>query len=252
VKRFVRSFLGIAVGAVLAFVAMPALANAGLHITLTVPSQATAGVAIPFTYTSVGVPARGRLVVQRQMGTRHVYQTVATLRRVRIGQSALAPLPLGVYTLRIAVIVRRRVIPDPRASLSVFGQVPFSTLFNTSSSGVYTTQSRTFAYVLSLRDDGSPPPALSVTRNNCRAIHFDFVPGNETYPAPETATITVVQETLDPQSASAAIDAFGSLDARLIPGQAWSINTSAAGQPDGFNVFANGSASCDSAAPANG
>jgi hypothetical protein len=249
--RFVRALLGIAIVGVFVSAAMPALANAGLHITLTLPSQATAGVAVPFTYTSVGVTAGERLVVQRQLGTGHVYQTVATLRRVRVGHSALAPFPLGVYGLRIAVIAGHRVIPDPPAVMSVFGQVPFTTLFRATqgSSGVFSLPNSTFPYAFNFVQATAPIARVTSTHSWCRSLTFSFVSANATGSNPtETLTMIVVQQSRDPVSASASLGQVQSLTANVVPGESWSLRSSTLPGQSAYYVYVNGYGMCDTRA----
>lgn len=93
----------------------------------------------------------------------------------------------------------------------------------------------------------------TVGKNPCRHAHFDFVPGiqganEESYRARgAAATLSIVQEALDPQSSTAGFNEFGSLDARLETGKTWSLTTR--GINESIRVFSNGFATCYSRGP---
>jgi hypothetical protein len=58
-------------------------------------------------------------------------------------------------------------------------------------------------------------------------------------------SVAVVQESVDPVTAPSAPNAGGELDARLTPGQSWSINAAAVITDSAFAEFyINGRASC--------
>jgi hypothetical protein len=180
--------------------------------------------------------------LQRQQGTSHAWQTVATLNRSS-GSGQLKGLPLGTYLLRIADLgPHMKVLADQRRGLAVFGNVPLSTLFAGHAPGVYTTPSRTFSYVARYTDlAGSGQPALTVSPNHCRSVHLDFVAaGDYDYPG-QVGVLTV--------TASVPQKMIGALDAALVPGKAWSLNVSQTGGSNAMDFYLNGSASCDSAAP---
>jgi hypothetical protein len=147
-----------------------------------------------------------------------------------------------------------------------FRKVPFSLLIRHQSTGVYTTSTVSFPYVLTrnginLTTEGQQAPViplLSVARNHCKAVHVEYIFGNEgatesTYaPLSSTkGTLSVVQQRRAPTVATTAFDSLGSVDAKLVPGQTWSITVSAvkpAGNPAGdVEVFVNGFAICSSA-----
>jgi hypothetical protein len=66
-----------------------------------------------------------------------------------------------------------------------------------------------------------------VTRNPCRSVHVDFIPGTDDgseMVANQSGTATIVQQSMNPVSATVLPQTVGSLDARLVPGQSWSLN----------------------------
>ena len=94
-------------------------------------------------------------------------------------------------------------------------------------------------------------------RHPCESVSLEFAIGNPNpgYPANDFAgdlgTVTVVQETRDPVSASAPFNGLNSFTTGVVPGQSWSINLSETGPTAGefgFYFYLNGYAVCDSAA----
>jgi hypothetical protein len=97
-------------------------------------------------------------------------------------------------------------------------------------------------------------PAVTLTDNACRSAHFEFVPALpgelEGPDAANTGSITIVQQTLDPMSATAAFNTLGTLEASLVSGQSWSMNSKrTGGGSEGIYIYVNGYALCYSEAP---
>ncbi len=150
-------------------------------------------------------------------------------------------LPLGAYNLRIAAVgAHRHVVSYQRHSLHVYGQVPFSTLTGSTSS-VFNAPSHTFRYVLSGAAGDVP---FTAKANPCRSVHVDYIGDFRGDPSVyKPATVTILQESLDPVSTSVGADTIGAVDARLVPGKAWSVQLGheETSSPD---IYANGTASC--------
>jgi hypothetical protein len=186
-----------------------------------------------------------KLVIQQPVGTAHTWRSIMKLPSSS-GSAELPGLPLGVYRLRIADLVGRRVLAQQALNIRVFGEVPFSTLLRGVSpgAGVYATSTTSFPYVTLYEPSRS---AFSVRRNPCVAVHVAFVPGGFGYPNGSniSGTVTVVQESRDAVSASASYNSIGSLDAELVPGQSWSVNVSWQGEHEPL-IYINGYAVCDS------
>jgi hypothetical protein len=242
------------------------LALAKPHVSFTLPTTASAGVATPFSYATNGLTPGNRVVLQRQQGTARVWRTVAALASIKAGSSALPALPLGIYSVRVAAIAHHgKVVAEQRRSIKVFGEVPFTQLFSLDSEhhsavqdganqpGVYTTPTRTFNYAFaSYANTEAAATILTVGNNTCRSVHIDFVPGvqgSESEPIFQSAsaTVSVVQQSLDPVASTAAFNAFGALDATLVPGQSWSVTT--LGIKESIRLYLNGSAICYSGSP---
>lgn len=213
------------------------------RLSWTLPHSVSEGQPIAFSWSGGRIGHGRKLVVQRQVGTAHSWKSVLRLRS-RSGTAELPGLPLGRYRLRLAEFSRMgRLLVQQVAGLGVFGEVPLGTLLGAREQ-VYSTSSFTFPYVLSHQIVGDEITALTVERNHCRSVHIAFVPG-EGYYSSATGTVSVIQETQAPISASTAKNTLGSLDAALVPGQSWSITETSDDVEPVF--FFNGYAVCSSA-----
>jgi hypothetical protein len=243
----------------LGFGATDALARPSVSLSL--PASADAGAPISLAYAFRGLPRADRRVVQRQEGVARAWHTVRTL-RATAGSASIAGLPLGLYTLRVAALARNgRVAIQKQRTLKVFGTVPLSTLmsglnaFNDGRNGTYATPTGTFDYVFAFPLFGvAPEPIAPVegANNFCRALQLVFVPGradSAADPSQWSASISIVQAKLDPVSASAVVNATGSLNAQLVPGTSWSISVAqTTGSPTQDDaIFVSGSGQCDRA-----
>jgi len=237
---------------VLPFASITASAKPAVRLTL--PGSADAGIAIQYSFTAARVPPRSKLVIQRQMGTANRFRTVATLRRTPSGTGKLPGLRLGRHRLRIAVIGRNKasgksaasvVLAQQRKTLTVFDDVPFSTLFSRSGrGGTHNTPTRTFSYAFARRypQDGTGfLPTVDKANNTCKSVHVDFVVARNG--SGEMGTLSVVQESRDPVATTAPVAAISAVDAPLTPGEAWSIAVGGADQ-SGVVFYVNGTANC--------
>lgn len=233
-------------------------------VSLSLPASANAGSAIGFTYAFHRVTVGDRLFVQRQEGTARVWRTISQLRSPA-GSASIDGLPLGIYRLRVAAQSGSgHIVAQEQQTIMVFGRVPFSTLmsglkvFNDGLNGTYAMPTETFDYVIGfpLSNNGDPPfpiPPVSATNNYCRELHLNFVPGRADTAAdfpPWSASVSIVQATLEPVSASASAETIGSLNAPLVPGTSWSINVAqTTGMLNGDDaMFVNGYGVCDRSA----
>lgn len=242
------------------------IALAKPHVSLALPPTGNAGVATSFAYTTRGLSSSSRLVLQRQQGTARVWRTVASLAKARTGASSLPGLTLGIYRIRIAAIARRgKVVAEQPRTIEIFGEVPFTTLFalgyETHSAelsganipGVYTTPGRTFNYDFeTFANENQSSTVITVGNNTCRSVHIDFVPGltgseSAPYYQSSSATLSVIQQSLDPVVSTAGFSTFGALDAQLVPGESWSVTTF--GNSKSIHVYVNGSAVCYRSGP---
>jgi len=257
----------LAMAVVLALLLAPASALAARHqrppkpqLTWTLPTTASAGQPIGFTWTGSHLGKGHKLVVQKPEGTARTWRSIMRLN----GNSGSAQLPgveLGHYRFRITDLApvtrphrrsRRhwrphfQVMAEETLGIAVFGEVPFTTLFN-SAEQAHATSSYSFAYVASYENGGS---VFTVEHNHCSFVHIAFLGGGwwlkgETQTP--TVTATLVQESREPTTVTAPENTIASLDAELVPGQSWALNLLAHSNEAAFYI--NGYAICDSAEP---
>jgi hypothetical protein len=248
--------------------ASSALAKPSPGVSWTPARGVTEGSVIPFSWSSRHLGKTDRLVVQRPVGTAHVWKTMLKLSK-RKGSSDLPGQALGQYRYRLAALRGHRVLAEQVATIAVFGQVPLSVLFRHSNSlpgatspgasldsGVYATSATSFPYVGNAAIGEDPPTTtiFSVQHNHCVAVHIDFVLGETpgegySYPASVYGIVSLVQQSRDPVASEVPLNGLGSVSAELIPGQTWSLLTTNAdrnGIPAGPTVYFNGYATCDS------
>lgn len=220
-------------------------------VSFSLARRVTAGAPISFTWTASHLGKDSKLVIQQPEGTAHTWRSILRLRG-NGGSGELPGVALGKYRYRLAALQGRKVLAQKVAGTAVFGEVPFSTLLSAPREPVFATPSTSFPYVMETW--GASQPALSVEHNHCLSVHIAFVASyyeaEESYHAQGTATVTVVQESREPKGASAPFEAVGSLDAELVPGQSWAMNTVAQRSPEGAgHLYLNGYAICDSTEP---
>jgi hypothetical protein len=248
--------LAIAVMAAALFAPTGALAKPRPVVSLAF-TNASAGAPISFSWSARRLGHGTHLALQRPVGTARVWKNVMRLNG-RSGSGQLPGQPLGTYRYRVAALRGRWVLAQQVASVSVFGQVPFSVLFRESSNGgVYATPSTSFPYVrYALLGTEESFTAFSVSKNHCSAVHIGFVPGEYVWSTVEmprytasTGTITVTQQSRDPVSSTVPFNGTGSVDVELVPGQTWSVLASDHGEANFLHIYYNGYAICDSAEP---
>jgi hypothetical protein len=220
--------------------------------TITAAAAAAERTPIPFAWTAKRVPAGGKVVVQRQVGSAKAWRTVARLPAGGNGVGNLPALGLGEYQVRIAVQGKKKngkrpILASRRIVLRVFGVVSFAMLFAKETPGTYTATGRTFSYAFPRTMFGSSQTAVTIAkdRNFCRAVHVDVVLGKGAL-GPASAHVGLLQETRDEAAVSLATDVISSLDAALTPGQSWSINNAltSGDAPLGVGIYYNGFANC--------
>jgi hypothetical protein len=232
------------------------------------PPAVSEGVSIPFTWGVRHLGRHYRLVVQRPFGTAHVWKSIMRL-PARSGSAELPGLRLGVRWFRIAAFRGKQLLAQEVSHVGVFGVVPFSVLLRNGNlttghleSGVYATASSSFPYIggAYAGDHGRPNTIFSVNHNRCSGVHVDFVigesPGEEySYPGSVYGVVSVVQQSRDPVASEAPLNGIGSVDAGLVPGQAWSLlveENNRDGRLGAPTVYFNGYAICDNREPFSG
>jgi microcystin-dependent protein len=254
-RSIARLFVPVLILSVLgcAAAATSAMAKPKATVSWTVPATANEGSPITFSWSAKRLGATYRLVVQRPFGTAHVWKSIMRL-RAKTGTAQLPAQTLGPHRFRIAAFNGRRLLAQRTSTVSVFGAVPFTTLFNVNEEKALALPQNTFAYV-GYHYDGDGPVTFQVKDNNCTHVHIAFA-AREYYQhdSPGTETLTLVQESMDPVSFSAEFNTVSSLDADLIPGQSWAVNQSHVGKYGGNAsiVYINGYAICNSTEPFSG
>jgi hypothetical protein len=142
---------------------------------------------------------------------------------------------------------RRRLVAKRVVGIGVFGQVPFTTLFNERNVAALATPTASFSYVR-VWPVYESHNLFGVSRNNCTSVHIEFVPHFRDDEG--DGTVTVVQESRDRVSATVPFETIGSVDADLTPGQTWGVNaTNSPNLSIGLaepEYYINGYAVCDS------
>lgn len=237
--------------------AAPARVAHGPSLSWTLPGSATAGSPLAMSWTASHLRPGSQLVVQRQEGTARSWHTIARLSGSS-GAANVPGLPIGRYRLRLAGLGKHRVVLGQlQRIVKVFGPVPLTTLFGLQhenggayfagepSAGVYTAPDRTFPYAMQLfANETAPFTFATVANNTCRAVHLDVVVGEADPNRPGvSATVSVIQEMLDPARATAGQQSLVTLDTPLVPGTSWSLTT--VGSSANFGgVYVNGYATC--------
>jgi hypothetical protein len=231
-------------------VAPTALAKQHTSLSWALPTTVSEGQDIAFSWSGHQLGRRHRLVIQKPEGTAHTWRTILRLPS-NSGLASIPGLPLGKYRFRLAALSGDRVLAQQVASIAVFGQVPLSTLFgDEGNEGVYATSTNSFPYVAgyTVGWDGRVELAFQVERNHCSSVHIGFIPGE--HESQGIGTLTLVQESRNPVSASAPFDAISSLDASLVPGQSWAVNIGYKPERPEYiyrpTMYINGYAICDS------
>jgi hypothetical protein len=165
-------------------------------------------------------------------------------------------LALGVYQYRIVnLAAHNRVLAQQQRQLRVFGQVAFATLLGNPGGGVYTSATSAFPWVVRASwyetEIGRSGTVFGIaTTNACRIVHVEFADQMYASKVPNpTVTISVVQQSSDPVSATVPANIGGTVDADVIPGQPWSVVLTSNVANNG-NLYFNGYADCYSATPA--
>jgi len=197
---------------------------------------------IPFTWKITGLPARSKVVLQEPEGTGQVWQTVTRLGHKSTGAAKTPTLKLGIRKLRLAVTRHGHVIAARSQKLRVYGKVRLGQLIkDNQSAGTYTAPTFTFPYVQQRSFSGTSNGFFTDDKSQCREVVIDGVLslyGDAT----DTSTLTIVQQSANPISASGPNDQLTTVKAAVRPGQSWSLNLRIAN--DYGTIYLNGYAVC--------
>lgn len=238
----------------LSILAGGAFAKPSPKVAWTSSRNATAGAPISVSWSSSGI-GLSNLAIQHQVGTAHVWKTILKLSGRR-GSTRLPAQGVGKYQYRLAALQGRHVVARQVVTIRVFGEVPFSKLFNREEHVVATPQF-TFSYALSSQGQyatGQTSTDFSIEHTYCTSVHIGFVgellgEDNAGYPG-GNVTVTLVQASREPVSATVPYLTMGSVDTVLTLGQSWAVNTSDSQGRGNYThqavTYFNGYAICDS------
>jgi len=241
----------VTLAATIAVLGSAASAHAAANLALTLPADVDAGAPISGSFTASGLPkgGGGKVVLQRQMGTKNVWKTVAALSGAG-GPVNTAGVPMGVQKFRVAYLRgHRKPVASRTSVVRAYSTIPLGD-FATNGTGVLTQPTSTFSYIgLESDSDGVPNVWKTVTNNTCRSVHLDIAVSkvSQYAVAGTTAVVSVLQESADPVSTSVINGGDGVLDAALVPGQSWSVTVAATNNNNGQTAayaYFNGTASC--------
>jgi len=208
-----------------------------------VHTKVTANTRPQLTVRSHGYGKKIVFHLQRQMGTRHVYQNIATL-HVKNGLVTAPKVPMGKYRYRIVARKGKRVFAVSAArSLTSFGRVSFATLLGGGHPTRTTTVGgHTFNYVempnlQSYMYDDTGTPVWQMTHSTCRALHLDVAVGTDG--GDRTDALTLAQATRDPQRVDLPTGEISSANFTMVPGQSWSLAISG-----DYYMYLNGYGEC--------
>jgi len=231
-------------------VALAAPAGKRPAVEWTISHSPNAGKPVPFTWKVRHLPAHGSLVLQTPEGTGRVWQTISRLGHHSSGSASTPKLSLGVRHLRLAIVHGRKVIAAAAHTLRVYGKVPLKRLLKYPNKGTYTAPTFTFPYVATNEFSGTTANRGIVTdgKSRCRRIVIAGVLGTDGQAdtvSGETGTLTVVQQSRNPTSASAGSDQLATVSAKVKPGQSWSLNDAVSNSPYwGGTFYLNGYGIC--------
>jgi hypothetical protein len=221
---------------------------------------ATVGSTLAFSYSVTGLPSGGVIALQQQQGTADVWTTIDST-TTPSGSWGIANMGMGQNEMFRLVAVQAGTVLSTSTtdSVNVFGPVPFTELVEDSPDlQTFTGPQNTFDYIDYFGSGRFPGPStkfsVNASDNDCISVTVDFV-GGDSYSsdwpgeAGDVSTVEVVQQSANPASASAGLNAAGSVTAALVPGQSWSIAASQFSPKNNYvSVYINGTAICDSTA----
>jgi hypothetical protein len=230
-------------------------AKARPRVSLTVPSVIEAGSAYSAQWHVSHVPHGARIYIQKPVGTAKIWQPIAPKLTGTGGSIALpAFAALGVYQVRIAAILRGKVVASQARVARVFANVPFSNLLAHLEAGTFVEAKVAFPYAafafisVSGGGEGSNSGAIKVAHSTCDRVRLEFVGAEASKQEPGSITATLVRQTQEPVSATQPNPNVGILEAPVTIGQSWGVNFTLSGVPGllivGYHAFFNGTAHC--------
>jgi hypothetical protein len=234
-----------------------------LHLT---SAHVTAGTPIDASISFSGLPTRTSIVVERQFGTAKVERSVGRYSVPDSGTKnvVLPSVPLGSYKYVAVVEDGKKILArtGPQ-SLYSYGDVSLTTLCNapkveTNGGGAVCTPgtvqvgSNLFNYEIMVNETNYQPPqygtVLNFPRTSCRSLTLTYAASGPDTLASETASVEIVQTSLDPVLSSAPDATLQTFTASLDGGPwDWEYNATISENYYSNYVYYTGSASCWSA-----
>ena len=212
---------------------------------------------VSVSYSSSGLPAGSSLYLQRQEGTARAWKDVEKLKGTA-GTETAPGVPAGKYVYRIQARQSMKVVAVSASKvLYSYGRVSLATLCNNPGviinagngcpyNGSAQIGDHVFPYVILVTsNEGSVYPnfynLIDFPATTCRSIAFSFgMPANGSQSG-DTAYLETIEQTRDPQVASAGFGVLKTLHAKL-DGHPWFLENSASNGAD--EIAINGTASC--------
>jgi hypothetical protein len=145
---------------------------------------------------------------------------------------------MGKFIFRVVLVTNNKsVAVSVKRSILSYGRIPIDNLANNPSSNVYvhgygTGTAQVNGHVLTYQVSGytnslpSYTQFVQATNSSCRSISVRWAISDGNGSPGDTATLTVVRATADPQSAAVAYGGIGAATFALDSG-AWNLNASA-------------------------
>jgi hypothetical protein len=236
-----------------------AVSHPMLKLFVAAGGRVNAGKGFTVTYNSSGVPSGTTVFLQHQVGTAHVWKSVAA-RRAPSGVIHAPGITIGKYLYRLFATVGKKPVSSAAVSLYSYGSVSLLTVCNALNNlgdvnnfgqsnaqcGSGTTQigSGDYTYVASDTEYGDQYPTygwfMKAPRSTCRSATLTFADNDQ--PNGTTYYVQMIQSKTGPESASTPPQTIGTFKPRL-DGGSWILNISHT-DSGGYTIVMNGHFSC--------
>jgi hypothetical protein len=217
----------------------------------------------PLATFTVHLPRGDRSVLQKQVGSRHVWTSLAALHPGHGGRGSVsAPrLAQGAHLYRIAVVDRRRriVLRSHAIQVLAYADVALATVTGRGTQ-VFDVNGQPFTYDVGVfateassgvADSPAYDKLVAMPRATCRSIGLRLAaPVPDAGESGGTVAVSIVQENADPATIQLTGNQIASFSAQLT-GAAWELHASSlvpatgpGGASNELDIAADGSLSC--------
>lgn len=221
-------------------------------------AQGTFGKPVPFSFTAAHIPAGAHVVLQDQVGTKHVWKTVKVLKG-SAGKGTVSAGPVGKYLWRVVVLSKKNkgltsvkrlitIYQDGLPIVNICGEYGNYTGLNCQNTEAITVGTVPFVWFIDQSVSLQPTQLFSISKSTCR--HVDLIFGIRSQDYAErpgnTVTLTLAQSVAAPVTVTAALDVPGTLSADIDHGP-WSVTGSSSVKiqnAGGAEVYIGGTMSC--------